>query len=315
MGVWREGKAIARIIVSADCVLVDMGGLDDGGRFGIEAVAGEGAGEIVTAEDIALEAGVAAFLLAGFEFVGIQLHGLDGVGIWNRQAESGAEHDLLLWREVNGDESCPGFAAEGGILEAVEEIGIKGAEAGGDLGSGRLPIGGETLPDFILIATECVEGHGDVGLVALAFEHEFPVIAEAGDEADIVFHPSIRNVAGFDQVDDSEQQQWFVWRDAARTGSSRVKVGKFAEPVGGGSLQGIRVQESGGSEVGRQWQIGKSLRMPFRNEFAGGSGLLEDALQRCRWPSGKRLSRRDVAWMRKGLFHEVMMGISCGSPR
>jgi hypothetical protein len=120
-----------------------------------------------------------------------------------------------------------------GILEAGEETGIERAEAGGRLGERRLAVGGEALPDLVLVAAEGVEGHRNVRLVALAFEHEFPVIAEAGDEADVVFHPAIRDVAGFDQVDDGEQHQRLVRRDAARGGAGGVEVGEFAEPETG----------------------------------------------------------------------------------
>jgi hypothetical protein len=51
-----EGDAVAGIFVAAFGVLVDVGGLDDGavGRF--EAVAGEGAGELIATGDIDLEA-------------------------------------------------------------------------------------------------------------------------------------------------------------------------------------------------------------------------------------------------------------------
>ena len=61
---------------------------------------------------------------------------------------------------------------------------------------------------------------------------QFPVIAEAGDQADVVFHPAVRDVAGFDQVDDGEQHQRLVRRDAACLRAGRVEVGEFTEPLG-----------------------------------------------------------------------------------
>ena len=42
---------------------------------------------------------------------------------------------------------------------------------------------------------------------------------------------AVRIVAGFDEVDDGEQHQWLVRRDAARGGAGRVQIGELAEPV------------------------------------------------------------------------------------
>jgi hypothetical protein len=41
----------------------------------------------------------------------------------------------------------------------------------------------------------------------------------------------IGNVAGFDQVDDGEQHQRLVRRDATRGGAGGVEVGEAAEPL------------------------------------------------------------------------------------
>ena len=40
----------------------------------------------------------------------------------------------------------------------------------------------------------------------------------------------IWNVVGFDQVDDGEQHQWLVGRDAPRGGAGGVEIGEFTEP-------------------------------------------------------------------------------------
>lgn len=56
MSIGRESEAVAGIVVSADSVLVDVGGLNNGSRFGIESVAGKRTGEIVTAQNVGLEA-------------------------------------------------------------------------------------------------------------------------------------------------------------------------------------------------------------------------------------------------------------------
>jgi len=73
---------------------------------------------------------------------------------------------LLARGEEDRDEDFPGLAAEGGILEAGEEIGIERAEASGRRGKRRLAIRGEAFPEFILVAAERVEGERDLRLVA-----------------------------------------------------------------------------------------------------------------------------------------------------
>ncbi len=95
----------------------------------------------------------------------------------------------------------------------------------------RLAVGGEAFPDLIAVAAEGVKGHGDIGIVALALAHEFPVIAEARDESDVVLHPAIGNIAGLDHVDDSEEQERLVRGQAARGRACDVEVGELAEPV------------------------------------------------------------------------------------
>ncbi len=211
-------------------MLVDVSGLDDGCGFRVEPIAREGAGKIVAAEHVALEAAVAALLLARLELIGVQLHRLNGCGIGNRQAEPGAEHDLFLGREVNGDEGCSGLVAEVGILKAGEEIRIEVTEACGGLGFRGFAGSGESLPDPVPGAAERVEGHGDVRLVALAFEDQFPVVTEAVNETDIEFHPAVRDVTGFDQVDDGEKHQRLVRRSTASLCTGDVEIGEFTEP-------------------------------------------------------------------------------------
>ena len=211
-------------------MLVDVGGLDDGCGFRVEAIAGEGAGEIVAAEHVALEAAVAPFLLACLELIGVQLHRLNGCGIGNRQAQTGAEHDLFLGREIDGDEGFPGLLAEVGILKAGEEIRIEVTEAGGRLGFRGFAGSGESLPDPVPSTAECVERHGYVRLIALAFEDQFPVIAEAGNETDVEFYPAVRDVAGFEQIHDGEQHQRLVRGRAAIRRAGDVEIGEFSEP-------------------------------------------------------------------------------------
>jgi hypothetical protein len=86
---------------------MNVGGLDDGSGFRVESVAGEGASEVVAAEDVGLETRVAALLLAGFVFGGLFAEGGDFRSRRGWQTETGAEHDLLLGREVDRNE---GFA-------------------------------------------------------------------------------------------------------------------------------------------------------------------------------------------------------------
>ena len=101
------------------------------GLFGVEPVAGEGAGEIVAAKDVALEAAVAAFFLGGFEGVGVGSQSGDGFRLGRWQAEPCAEHDLLGGREVDADEGTAGLEAEVGILQVGKERRIEVTEAGG----------------------------------------------------------------------------------------------------------------------------------------------------------------------------------------
>ena len=67
VGVWGEGEAVARVVVAAFCMLMDMGGLDYVTVGRLQFVAGEGTCELIAAGYIDSEPAVAAFLLAGFE--------------------------------------------------------------------------------------------------------------------------------------------------------------------------------------------------------------------------------------------------------
>lgn len=67
VGVGREGEAVARIVVAAFGVLMNVGRLDYGAALGVEPVTGEGTGEVVATENVGLEPGVTAFFLPGFE--------------------------------------------------------------------------------------------------------------------------------------------------------------------------------------------------------------------------------------------------------
>ena len=100
--VGTEGEAVAGVVVAALGVLVDVTGLDKGGVIGFQAIAGQGAGEVVAEDDVGLEAGVAAFLLAGFELTGVLAEGGDLLGFRKREAELFEEHDLFPRCEVEG---------------------------------------------------------------------------------------------------------------------------------------------------------------------------------------------------------------------
>lgn len=127
-------------------------------------------------------------------------------------------------REVEADEQGAGLVAECFLLQAIVEGGIERAQAGGVAGVGGLAIGGEALPDLIAITAQGVKGHGDIGEVLLSLAHEFPVVAEARDEADIVFHPAVGDVAGFDHVDDGEELERLVRGEAAFRGAGDVQI-------------------------------------------------------------------------------------------
>jgi hypothetical protein len=129
-----KGEAVAGIVVAAHRVLVDVGGLDDGGGFRVEPIAREGAGKIVAAEHVGLKAAVAAFFLTGFEGGGIAPQHCDGIRVWDRQTKTGAEHNLLSGREVHSDNGAACFAAEVAVMQACVERGIEIAEAGGEPG-------------------------------------------------------------------------------------------------------------------------------------------------------------------------------------
>lgn len=162
VGIWSQGETVAGFVVSRDGVLVDVSSLDNRGCLGIEAVAGERAGEVVAGEDVAFEPGVTAFFLAGFEFNGVGADRLDIRVLWKREPESFAEADLLCGLKVDGHEVLSSFAPKIGVLQAGEEFGIERAKACCSLGVGRLTIGGETFPNLIPVAAECVKWHGDV---------------------------------------------------------------------------------------------------------------------------------------------------------
>lgn len=66
VGIRGEGEAVSGVVVAAEGVLVDVAGLHEGAIVGFQSVTREGAGVVVAADDVALEAGVAAFFLRGF---------------------------------------------------------------------------------------------------------------------------------------------------------------------------------------------------------------------------------------------------------
>jgi len=78
-----------------------------------------------------------------------------------------------------------------------------------------------------------VEGHHDLGRVALAVEHEAPVVAEGHDQPRPVVHPALRpDLARLDQVDHREQHQRLVRRRSASFGSRDIEGAETAEPIG-----------------------------------------------------------------------------------
>lgn len=101
------------------------------------------------------------------------------------------------------------------------------------------------MPDPIPFAAESVEGHWDVRRVALAFLNEFPIVAKAGDEPDVVFYPAVRDVTGFDQVNDREEHQRLVRSRTTRRRAGDVEVGEAAEPGIAGGLQVFSFRISG----------------------------------------------------------------------
>lgn len=231
MSVRGEGEAVAGVVVSRDGMLMNVGGLDDGGCFGVETVTGQGAGEVVAAENVALEAAVPPLFLASLVFGGMSAEGTDFIGARWLKAEAGREHDLFDRGEIDRDQGSANLASEVGIPKAVEERGMDGAQAGGGLGGGGLNVGGEALPHLVSGPTEGVEGHWDVRLVALAFANQLPVVAEPGNKADIVGHPTVRDVARVDEVDDGEKDQWFMGGQAALLGPRHIQVAELSKPI------------------------------------------------------------------------------------
>ena len=71
VGIRGEGEAVSGVVVAAEGVLVDVAGLHEGAIVGFQSVAREGAGVVVAADDVGLEAGVAAFFLRGSEGIGV----------------------------------------------------------------------------------------------------------------------------------------------------------------------------------------------------------------------------------------------------
>lgn len=232
VGVGRQGKAVARVVISRDRMLMDMGGLDDGGGFGVESVTGQGTSEVVAAEDITFEATVSSLLLTGLVFYRLLTKHPDFLGARGLQAQAGREHDLFARGKVDHDQGFAGLASKSRILETSEKSGIERAEAGGGLGFGRETIGGKGLPNLVPRAAEGVEGHGDVRLVALAFEHQFPVIAESGNQTDVVFHPAVGNLSRFDKINDGEQHQWLVGRNPTGLGAGSIQASQPIKPIG-----------------------------------------------------------------------------------
>jgi hypothetical protein len=83
MRIGGEGEAVAGIVVATLGMFVDVAGLHEGAVVGFEAVAGEGTGVVVAADDVGLKAGVAAFALLLAEGFGIGAKLGDGVSGFN----------------------------------------------------------------------------------------------------------------------------------------------------------------------------------------------------------------------------------------
>lgn len=195
---------------------------------------------MIAAGDINLETTVTPLFLGGFEGVGV-LPELDHLGgIRDRQPQAFAKPHLFTRREIAGDHDLASFPAKRGVLETGKEIEIEFAETGGEFGFRRVAVFVETLPNGIAVTAESIEGHSDVRTVALAMENQVPVTAKLGDEACLIGNEGILNFTRLDQVDDAEQHQRLVGRDAACLGACGVEVGEFAEPVIAGRLQVFR---------------------------------------------------------------------------
>ena len=232
VGVGGEREAIARIIVAADGVLVDVGGLDDVAGGGLEAVASKSAGVLVAGIDFGFEAAVPAFFLSGFEGLAVfgEFNHLGGVG--HGQEKAGADFGLFGRGEVGRDEQASGGEAKIWVEQAIVKIGIQMAEAGGELGSRRIAMFVKPLPDGIAVAAERVEGHADFRAVSSSFHDEIPVSPEAGDEVGVIRNPTVAEDSHFEEVHDAEDHQRLVRGDAEAWCFRRVEVGEFTEPVG-----------------------------------------------------------------------------------
>lgn len=225
-----EGEAVAGVVVAALGVLVDVTGLDKCGVVGFQAIAGQGAGEVVAEDDVGLEAGVAAFLLAGFELSGVLAEDRDFLGFRKREAELFEEHDLFPRGEVEGGKGEACGAAEGGVLQAGKEIGIELAEACGEFGVRGLPVPGKALPDLVAVAPQRMERHGDVRGVALAVSDAVPVAAKGGGQLDTERDPAVCDESALDEVDDTQEHDRLMRSETTCRRARDVQVRELAKP-------------------------------------------------------------------------------------
>jgi len=232
VGIGGEGEAVVEVVVAAFGMFVDVAGLHDRAVIGFQSIACESTGVVVAADHVRFEAGIAAFALLGLEFFGVLLELGNFCGIRHGDSQARTEHHLFARSKITDDHGLARLMPKVSILQAGEKLRIERTESRGFLGMGDLAFGSEAFPDFVAVAAEGVKGHGDLGFVLLALANQFPIISKARDEADVVFHPAIGHVAGFDEIHDCEHHQRLVRGDASACGLRGIKVREFSEPVG-----------------------------------------------------------------------------------
>lgn len=217
-----ERQTVVRRVGPVLGVGLDMGGLEEveaGG--GGEAVAGQGAGEAISRDDLAGEAGASAAAELGL-VGGLVLADLGDVGIGGRRHVTRREQrHLFVRRKVIRDEHLPGGHPEVGLHQQPEQPLIQ--------------LHGIPYPALRMlidsVAGQVLPGQIEVDLIAPPRGADGGVVPEPKLQLGVPPHlTALPRQALLDQVDDGEHEQGLVGSGALGLGPGDVQPAQPPKP-------------------------------------------------------------------------------------